>query len=155
MKKRTLEFKLVVGGILIVLIPLLVTGIFTTVRSSGALVSTAMESAEQISKSLGSMVQLVLQEEIKVVSHLASNSAVTDALAGVAKNGVEGAAGEISRANATLTELLKKSGKDYEFIVATDANGKVVADSGGGKLLGLNLSERDYLKAVKSTGKSG
>jgi len=154
MKKRTLEFKLIVGGLLMVLIPLLVIGIVTTLRSSNALVKTSMEGSEQIAKSISNMVQLVLQEEVKVVTHIASNNTVLDAVAGVAKNGIEGSTEEISRANKALETLFKKSGTDYEFIVITDAGGKVIADSAGGKLAGLNLVERDYWKAAKSTGKS-
>jgi len=153
MKKRTLEFKLVVGGILVVLIPLLVIGIFSTMKSSKALESTAMGQSEQIAKSLGNMVQLVLQEEIKMVSNVASNNTVIEAAAAVAEQGEDGAGSEIAKANGTLEAIAKKAGKDYEFIVVTDAKGKVVADSGGGKLKGLNLTERDYWKAAKSSGK--
>jgi methyl-accepting chemotaxis protein len=154
MKKRTLEFKLVAGGILIVLIPLLVTGIVTSLKSSKALVSSAMSQSEQIATSLSNMVQLVLKEEMKVASHIASNHTLIEAAASVARNGVDGAADETSRACGTLGTLLKKSGSDYEFIVITDAAGKVIADSSGGKLKGLNLAERDYFKTAKSTGKT-
>lgn len=153
MKKRTLEFKLLLGGILIVLIPLLVTGIFSTVKSSKALENTAMGQSEQIAKSLGNMVQLVLQEEIKMVSNVASNNTVIEAAAAVAEQGEDGAGSEITKTNGTLEAIAKKAGKDYEFIVVTDAKGKVVADSGGGKLKGLNLAERDYWKTAKSSGK--
>jgi methyl-accepting chemotaxis protein len=134
MKKRTLEFKLIVGGLLMVLIPLLVIGIVTTLRSSNALVKTSMEGSEQIAKSISNMVQLVLQEEVKVVTHIASNNTVLEAVAGVAKNGIEGSTEEISRANKALETLFKKSGTDYEFIVITDAGGKVIADSSGESL---------------------
>lgn len=154
MKKRTLEFKLVAGGILLVLIPLLVTGIFSTLRSSKALESTAMGQSEQVAKSVGNMVQLVLQEEIKVATHLASNNTVIEAAAGVAGKGVDGAAVELTRACSTLGMILKKSGTDYEYIVVTDSSGKIIADSNGGQLRGMDISERDYIKVPKSTGKS-
>lgn len=154
MKKRTLEFKLVAGGILIVLIPLLVTGIFTSLKSSTALVSASMEQSELVAKSLANMVQLVLQEEMKVASHLASNNTVIEAVAGAARKGLDGAVGETSRATATLDELMKKSGNDYENIVVADSHGKVVSSTRGGKLKGLNVSEEPYFKQAKSTGKT-
>jgi len=154
MKKRALEFKLVAGGVLMVLIPLLLTGIFTTLKSSNALEMTAMGQSEQLAKSVSNMVQLVLHEEIKVVSHLASDRKVIEAAASLARNGADGAAGEISQANATLEALMKQSGSDYEAIVIADSSGKVVADSVGGKFKSVDLVERDYFKTAKDKGKA-
>ncbi|MDQ5987333.1 MAG: hypothetical protein CSYNP_03073 [Syntrophus sp. SKADARSKE-3] len=57
--------KLTLGGVFIVLVPLLVVGVFAALQSARSLEMVASNQTAQIAKSLSSMVQMVLQEEIK------------------------------------------------------------------------------------------
>jgi methyl-accepting chemotaxis protein len=141
MKKRSLGFKLIVGGILVVLIPLAIVGVFSAVRSAKALSDAAREEAGVVAKDQAVMVQLVLGEEIKLVSEISiRRSIINGATTG----------DDLARIGEDLAAAMKKIGKDYEAIVVIDKNGVVIADGIGGKTKGLNLADRDYFKEVKA-----
>ncbi|MFA5181130.1 MAG: methyl-accepting chemotaxis protein [Syntrophales bacterium] len=147
MKKMTLSMKLLVGGVLVVLIPLLVVGAFSAFRSSQALERNAKEQAEQIAGSLAGMVQMVLLEELKIVKELSASNAVVEA-AGKVSSGGE-AANSVEALNADLAAIMKKIGNDYDQLFLVDASGKIFADNVGGKLKGLDVSERAYYREAK------
>ncbi len=143
MKKMTLSFKLVFGGITAVLIPLLVVGIFAAVKSSGALEAAAKERAMKGAQNLAETVQEVLAVELKLAGQLA----ITSEMVNAANNtNAEAASGK-------LAEAMGKIGKDYEAILVTDANGSVVADGNNGEYKGISLADRDYFQKAK-TGKA-
>jgi len=150
MKKRSLGFKLLVGGVLAVLIPLLIVGVFSAIRSSKALSDSAKNQAHNIARDLSGMIQLVLAEEVKIVSGLAVRDDVVGAVTKAAAGGPEAAAGELARVSNELAAMMKKIGKDYEAVVVIDRNGVVIADGIGGKTRGLNLADRDYFRDVKA-----
>jgi len=147
MKNMSLKMKLLVGGVLIVLIPLLFIGSFSAFRSARALEQSAREQAEQIAGTLASMVQLVLLEELKVVKQLSANDTAVETARKV--SGGAPAAGDVAAMNAELAAITKSVGSDYEQIFLIDNNGKVCADNIGGKFIGLSLAERDYFKTAK------
>ncbi|MDA8124620.1 MAG: methyl-accepting chemotaxis protein [Deltaproteobacteria bacterium] len=138
MKKRTLGFKLVAGGVIAVLVPLLVVGIFAAVKASGALETAAKERALGGTKKLADLVQETMAFELKVATVLA----------------MSGEAGEAANGNAEplgkkLAETVAKVGKDYEAIAFIDANGSVAADGSGGSTKGISLADRPYFIKAK------
>jgi methyl-accepting chemotaxis protein len=139
MKKVTLNFKLIAGGIIAVLIPLLVVGIFAVVKASGALEEAARDRAAKGAHNLANMVQEVLATELKVAGELAQSS---EAIKAAADSNV----GEMDR---KLTAAMAKVGKDYEAMLVTDANGVVVSDGNNGGYKNLSLAERDYFQKAK------
>jgi methyl-accepting chemotaxis protein len=139
MKKMKLGYKLTLGGVLIVLLPLLVVGIFAALQSARALEKVAMDQSAQIAKSLSNMVQMVLQEEVKNISGLSVDPVLVAALTG----------GQTEAASAKLSAVMKKIGNDYETIMLIDASGVIQADGVGGSYKGINVGERDYVVAAK------
>ncbi len=140
MKKRTLVFKLVSGGIFAVLIPLLVVGIFAAVKAEDALEAAAKDRAMKGAHNLADMVQEVLAVELKVANELAiSNDTINAA-----------ASGNVEVMNKSLAEDMAKIGKDYEAILVTDATGAVVSDSSNGSWKGISLADRDYFQRAKN-----
>ena len=83
MKKMTLGFKLVAGGILVVLIPLLVIGIFAVVKASTSLEDVAKERAEKGAAKIADLVQEVLITELKVATEISLSGDAANAAAGV------------------------------------------------------------------------
>ena len=140
MKNKSLGFKLIFGGTLAVLIPLLVVGIFSSIKASSALESAAKESAVKNAGQLGDLVGGVLLTELKVVGHLALNR---DTIQAVSKN-------DGSEMNNKLAEAMAKIGKDYETILLIDANGSVIADGSNGAYKGIALADRDYFQKAKA-----
>lgn len=149
MKKRSLNFKLVTGGILVVLIPMLVIGIFSTIKASKSLESLAKEQAINLAKDLADMTQLVLQEEVKLVNELSMANATLAASRALAEKGSDNAAVEVAELNSMLARVMKHRGKDYESILVTDANGTVFADGDEGKYKGVSLADRGYFEIAK------
>ena len=150
MKKRSLGFKLVTGGIIAVLLPLIVVGIFSIMKSSDSLQAAAGEQMVNISKDTANMVQLVLKEELKLVSELSINNDLIQAATKVSASGMTSASGECATAGAVLSSLTRKIGKDYEGILITDASGTVIADGNNGALCGISTADRDYFKSAKN-----
>jgi methyl-accepting chemotaxis protein len=139
MKKRSLNFKLVVGGILVVLVPLLVVGTFSAWKSSDSLSDIAESQAVLAAKNLTTMVQTALTEEMKLISGLATDPAI-----------IEASTGKADGAAQRLTATMKKIGHDYETLFVTDSTGVIRADGVGGSYAGINIGDRDYFAAAKS-----
>ncbi|RLB19520.1 MAG: methyl-accepting chemotaxis protein [Deltaproteobacteria bacterium] len=153
MKRKSLRFTLLVGGISAVALPLLVVGIFSVVRSSKALETLSEDRALHIAKNVAAMTELALQEERKLAESLAVNGITINAAEAVLKNGAQAAKKAIERLNSQLAEISKKAGNDYELLVVTDAEGIVFSDSVGGSQLGKSVRDRKYFKIAK-TGKT-
>jgi len=140
MKKKTLGFKLVAGGIIAVLIPLLVVGLFAAIKAGNALDEAAKDRAMKGAHYLADMIQGVLSVELKLASELAMSD---DAMNAAANTKVEVMSGK-------LADAMTKIGKDYETIMVTDANGVVVSDGNNGEYNGLSLADREYFQMAKS-----
>jgi methyl-accepting chemotaxis protein len=141
---KTLGSKLLVGGICAVLIPVLVMGFFSVYKSSQAIEEITKEQSVQVAKGLANMVQTALEGEIKTVSALASDTALVDVII----------SGNVPALQESLTNIMKKIGGNYEVIFVTDTAGIIKADGIDGSTVGINLSERDYIKAALKDGKA-
>lgn len=148
MKRMTLSFKLVAGGIIAVLIPLLVVGLFTAIKASKAIEELALYQSTETARGIATMVQLAAQEELKIASLLSATDVIVDAAVKHAKSG--DAAAETERVAAALTNLIKESGGEYEAIFITGLDGKIFADGVNGTYRGIDVSERDYIKTALS-----
>ena len=113
---RSLAFKLVAGGIAVVVIPLLVVGLFSVTRSSKALETLGQDQARQVAADLASMTELVLEEELKLAEQLALNSGAVAALEKAA-DGEAAASAETASFQAYLGRVMKKHGDFYEVIL--------------------------------------
>ncbi|MFH1080231.1 MAG: methyl-accepting chemotaxis protein [Pseudomonadota bacterium] len=139
MKKRTIAFKLVAGGIIAVTIPLLVVGLFAFIKASGTLETVAKERAEKDAGKLANMIQEVLAGELKIASQIAMSSDALSAVTGA----------NIEAMNGKLAEAMGKIGKDYEAILVADANGTVVSDGSNGEWKGISIADREYFQKAK------
>ncbi len=147
MKKRSLRFKMILGGILVVFVPLLVVGYLSSFEARDALEDTGESQALEVAKGLAQMANLAVQEEMKITAQVAQRENVREAAAQHEQGTVNPA--EIAKLTAELTEVVQKSNQDYETINITGLNGKVFADGDGGKWANVDLSDRDYFKTAK------
>ena len=90
MKKRSLNFKLLAGGTLCVLLPLLAFAVFSDIQLSRDMKATNEQNTINIAKSLSALTQMVLQEEIKLAKDLAVGNTTIDVAAKVAEAGIAG-----------------------------------------------------------------
>jgi methyl-accepting chemotaxis protein len=150
MKSRTLGFKLVSGGVLIVAVPLIVAGVISAVKSSSALEDAAKAQMISTARHLADNVKSLLNEEMKIATGLSADNLTVQAAAGVAKNGAANAAADVAALDGKLTAFMAKAGSDYEGIFIADAGGTIYADGNGGSYKGIQITDREYFKAAKS-----
>jgi methyl-accepting chemotaxis protein len=148
MKKRSLRFKMMVSGVIGVFVPLLVVGGFSAYKASNALEESALSQSVEVAKGLANMVDVAVQEEIKVAAQIALTRTMVDAAKAYKQGSKDGA--ELTEASTELTALVQQSGNQYETVFIADPNGKVFVDGVNGKYKGMDLSERDYVKAAKA-----
>ena len=152
MKNRSLKFKLIVGGILAVVVPLTVVGIFSITKSSKALVSISKGQAQNLAQSLSTMVDVALEQEMKLAREMAIEPLVKNAAIRVSQVGIDDAIRELKAADAFLVDVFKEIGVDYDVMFITDANGTFIADSNGGanREKKTSVATRDYFISAKS-----
>jgi len=139
MKTMKLGSKLLLGGILVVLIPLLVVGIYAAIKSSQALGDAAQQQSTLVARSLAGMVQVDMTEQLNIAKTLAT--------------GIAGSASDADAVARKLEAAHKAVGENYEQFIFINEQGVVVADSIGGKTKGVSVADRGYFKEAKS-GKS-
>jgi methyl-accepting chemotaxis protein len=137
MQERTLKFKLIVGGALIVLLPLVILGIVIEIKTSNAMEETAQSQMLASAKATAEMVNIALSSELKMAGQIAAGQNVAAATATAIQNGLVDA--DIASLNAVLKNIQGKH-SDYDAILVTDKDGKVIADSQDGSYKANALS---------------
>jgi methyl-accepting chemotaxis protein len=128
-KKAKLSTKLMIGGIALVLIPVLVIGFMSFQKASQALREVSSDRALTMAKDVAQTVQTVIGAELKFMENVASSQV-----------------GEDSSSN--LQRILEKSGGAYETVFFADLSGKIVADGSSGEYKNISVGDRDYFKAA-------
>ena len=156
MKMTSIKFRLVTGGILLVLLPLLVVGVLSISKSSTALSTLSENQAENIASDLARLADNILTEEIKVADLLASDREIVDALAAIKQAGTKGSADHVKALNQTLSKKFAKMGSSYQGIFVTDSAGNRLTGvlEGQKEYPPMNIADREYFQAVKTTGKT-
>ncbi len=146
MKLKSLSSKLVFGGVIIVLVPVLSLGLISAIKSSGALEEGARHQSTELARGLANMAQLAIQEEMKIVAQVAQRDVVVEAAAKKAK----GEDPQVEKVNDELSKIVKASGNEYETIFVAGTDGIIFADGMGGTYKGVNVGERDYMRNAKA-----
>jgi methyl-accepting chemotaxis protein len=152
MKKSTLRFKLIAGGIAAVLIPLLVVGIFSVTKASKALTELSKNQAVSTAKNLATMTQLALNEKLLSIQELSVVNTIIDGAKAVEESGASDADLAVAYIDNQLEKVMKQIGGDYESILLTNASGIVISDGNGGGNKGVSLAGREYFIDAKQGG---
>ncbi len=149
MKGKSLRFKLIAGGILAVLLPLLAVGYFSVTRSSDALQTLARQQVVNLSKDLSGMTQLVLKEELKLVAQISGEDSLRGQVGAVDEAGPQNAAAEVEALDRRLTGIMKAIGHDYEGMFIADATGRIYADGNEGAYKDVSIADREYFQKAR------
>jgi methyl-accepting chemotaxis protein len=149
MKKRSLSFKLMAGGSLCVLLPLLALGVFSNMRLSRDVRATNESNVVNTAKSIASLIQVTLEEEIKLAKDLSVGNTTIDVATKVAASGIDASASDIQVLDRKLAAAMKLFGDQYETIFVCNQDGIIFADGSGGKYKGISVSKRDYFQGAK------
>ncbi|MEZ4525641.1 MAG: methyl-accepting chemotaxis protein [Desulfobacterales bacterium] len=150
MKKMSLTFKLISGGVTIVLLPLLAVMYFSLTRVSDSLKESSENTAIRIAEDMAAMIQIVMDQEIKLVSEISTGNTTMEVTAKVHELGIDAASAEISRLDYKLQKFMNSNSEFYEQIFAADSNGVIFSDGIGGKAKGIRIADRDYFRKALS-----
>ncbi len=147
MKKITLKTKLIMGGVVAAILPLIVVGLFAINESSSALVGMAQGQAMLAAQTLSTMVNLSMAQEIEKAQTIASAPVVLQ----VAED-TGSASSTVWAAESYLSNVFQKIKNNYEDIIITDSSGLVIADANSGKSREkkISVAERHYFKSAAS-----
>ena len=148
-KSWTLGTKLVLGGILIVAIPLLVAGVISAVHSSNALEAATKFQVTDTARHVAGTVKSILNEEMKIAVDLSLEPHIIQAASNVAKSGAGKAVSDAAALDSRLAGLMAKTGNDYEAIFITDPNGTIYADGNYG-YKSIQVGDREYFKTARN-----
>ena len=147
LQRYSLRTKLIGGGIIAMIVPLLIVGFFSVYKSGDALEKQAFSQTTEVAKGVSRMVELAIQEELRIVSQTALRDTVVDALSKQAKGA--GSEQEMAKVLAEVTAMVEKSKGDYEAVFVAGLDGQILAN-GDGKNSRFNVAERDYVKTAMS-----
>lgn len=153
-KTQSISFRLIIGGLLVVLLPLSVTGWLSTRNSSraledishGMLLGKAANTAEIISR--------VVTAQKNLGRTMAGDPLVRKTALTVDRQGVENAGEEIGALMQRLAERYEPIRQDYVGIFLADATGYVYMGvmEGGKEYKGFDVGKTEYFRHVKETG---
>ena len=138
-----LQFKLMCGGFLMAMVPLLILGPYFIFNARVGVVKETNRQIAMISKSVADMVDAVLVSELNGLAMLAQRETVIEAVKEV------NAKGSSQKSEALQRELgkLQSIAQDrYDFIYAAGKDGVGFADSVNGATKGISIADRDYFR---------
>lgn len=156
MNIRSIGFRLIAGGCLAVIVPLVVSGIMSTRKASISLDTIAKENIGETAKDMSNLIDKILEEEKKLVTFFSSSGVLLRVGEEVKKKGIDGATEEIQHLRHELRLAYKSLGSNYLGIFVTDSAGVMYTGEleNGIEYKGANLSDRGYFQAAKQSGKS-
>ena len=152
---HSISTKLILGGILAVLIPLIVAGWLSYSKSHDALLGLSKEQAGGIASDLARMTGNVVNAELDKASAMANQKRIVELSQAVDNFGVETNELMIDDMFADLTRQFSNMDHHYQGVFITDAKGELYTGvlEGGKKYTGVNIGDRDYFMASKNSGK--
>jgi methyl-accepting chemotaxis protein len=138
--------KLLLGGLALVIIPVLAVGIYSFYRASSGLRTQAVENAGATAIRAANQVQTVMEGQINLMTELASGNTARRATKNIYRKGLEYALNEITDLDRELGEFMETMGQDYEMVFVADHTGQVVSDGSGGKYKSVTMGDREYFK---------
>jgi methyl-accepting chemotaxis protein len=142
MTRFSLGKKLVGGGLVLLILPLLGLGAFSLIWSSAAMEKMAGEQLETMRGVVIEQVNQILKEQTDLLRNFTARNALIQELLQVAK-----ASESYQLVNFKLNRstTIYHDKNLYEFLLITDKNGAVVGDTLNGALKGNDLSSEEHV----------
>ncbi|MDI9569956.1 MAG: methyl-accepting chemotaxis protein [Pseudomonadota bacterium] len=142
---RGLQFKLMCGGFLMAMVPLLILGPYCVFNARSGIEKETNQQIAMISKSIADMVDAFLVSELNSMAMLAQRDTV---IAAVKEANANGSSKYLDALQDELGKLQSIAQDRYDFIFAAGKDGVVFADSVNGSTKGINIGDRDYFRKV-------
>ena len=155
MNFSSIRFKLIAGGIFIVLVPLLVSGYLANRNASAEITRLSKITAQTIAEGVGARVEATLDGETKFVAAFAARTQVKMAAEAVVNNGLDGAVGAVEVINRDLKKRFEQLKTSYVGIILTSPDGKIYADAGAVEdFRNSDLTQNPLFTEAKTTKKT-
>lgn len=153
MNFRSIAFKLIFGGCLVVLLPLLIVGYLSVSKSTDALLNLGYTNAVERATNLARIVETTMDLQGETAMGFANGRDVIDTLDAVRRNGVDGAAADIAALRNGMKKKFGLLDEHFLGIFVTDADGLMLTGelASGKEYKGANVSSRDYFQKAKSS----
>ncbi len=148
MKKLKLSWKLLLGGMFIVLVSTVCVGSIATIKSSNELEKASINLTALTAKNLADSIQSSLSHEINLLKEVSVGNLLIDTTTTVAKEGATSSSQKIEALQQRLARIKAEVGANFETIVAIDKQGTVFADANNGRDKGIVTTDREYFKTA-------
>jgi len=144
----SLQGKLISGGVVLLLVPLFVSSIFSMLQTSSSVKELSWQQMDNLAADLSGMVNIIIKENVNIANALASGNTIVKAAQSVHENGLSGSEEKLQKLVAKLDEKYERIGQNFWAFVVTDGNGKVIGATSNGQLDGLDLGKYDFLRPL-------
>ena len=153
---KSIGFKLVAGGILVVLIPLLIVGVVSVNKSRYALTALSKIKVKDAAKDLGQLTYNILAANLTQVKLFSKEKLIVETVTRIAKGDAEDPSLILSELYQDFKAKFGHMGDDCFGIFVTDTkgNGLTGVKEGGSEYKGFNVADRDYFKKAVASGKA-
>ncbi|MCX7634756.1 MAG: methyl-accepting chemotaxis protein [Syntrophales bacterium] len=138
-----LRFKLICGGFLMAMVPLLLVGPYFVFTAQRGIEKETNRQILMISKSIADMVDAFLMSELNSLAMLAQRDTVIEAIKEVNSKGSSQKVDVLQRELGKLQAIAQDR---YDFICAVGKDGTIFTDSANGATKGINVADRDYFR---------
>lgn len=152
---QSISAKLILGGVAVVLLPLIIAGWISFSKSHDALLEISMNQAKGIAVDLAKLTHEILEAEIHQVGIIAAEKNVTELTNAVDESGIDANKGKIKELFVDLTHQFESMAHHYQGIFISDAHGEVYTGAleGGREYKGINIADTEYFKRASQSGK--
>ena len=152
MKHLTLGTKLLIGGILVVAIPIIVIGMVSVYQATEITFNDKKEDMAIISESLAGALEVGMHEQLFSIKNRSYSNSIIAAAEKLAKEGEAKSRQEMALAERELIKIKKAEGDRLSSINIVGKNGIFLVSSDNKTFKGTNISKREYFtKALNGT----
>jgi methyl-accepting chemotaxis protein len=148
MKHLKLGAKFLLGGILLLVIPIGLIGIITVVESTRSISELEWNHLSIIAKGLASTLGIGVNEQLITVKNIASSNSIILASEKNFREGEKNSRSEIALAESELIRIKDNEGDRCSSVNLIDMKGIFYASSNRKANVGINVSDRDYFKTA-------
>ncbi|WP_319521282.1 methyl-accepting chemotaxis protein [uncultured Desulfosarcina sp.] len=153
---QSISTKLILGGMLAVLIPLIVVGYISYSKAATSLMWLSKNQVEGIASDLARLTRIAIEAEMTKAELLAKERAVIEVSEAVAESGVAANQPMIGNLFEDMKREFQVLGSNYQGIFLTNAQGDLYTGvlAGGNEYKGSNLSDVEYFQSVRRNGET-
>ena len=150
---RSISARLIIGGIVMTLVPLVVVGIISFSKASTALMDLGKHQAQGIAIDLARATRNVIHSQMNIAKAIASHKSVLEISAAIDQFGIEANELMVTEVYADISRQFFSMDKNYQGIFLADATGQLYTGvlESGKEYKGSNIAGRDYFKQARDT----